>query len=120
MGLLGTAIIISCTKEINTIKLNEQSEQYILFMIILTCFFRLQVTVNELTKLNSDMAAEYEHHLQLLNQRGQLSQDEVKKLGDLNAELFGHSNNRQKIRYVAQIKEENISLKKVLNVLNLN
>lgn len=75
---------------------------------------RLQIIEEELSKCNTDMQQEYETQLQLLNQRGKLNQNEIKKLGELNAELFGHTNNRQKIKYVAQLKEENIILKKVL------
>lgn len=69
--------------------------------------------VEELTRVNSEMHQEFETQLNLLGQRGQLNQNEIKKLGELNAEIFGHSNNRQKIKYVAQLKEENICLKKV-------
>jgi phosphoenolpyruvate carboxylase len=74
---------------------------------------RLQIIEEELSKCNNEMQQEYETQLQLLNQRGKLNQNEIKKLGELNAELFGHTNNRQKIKYVAQLKEENIILKKV-------
>ena len=51
--------------------------------------------------------------LQLLEQRGKLQTSEIKKIGDLNAELFGHSNTRQKIKHVAQLKEENMNLREV-------
>jgi hypothetical protein len=72
----------------------------------------------ELTRVNLEMQQEFESQLQTLAQRGKLNQHEIKKLGELNAELFGHSNNRQKIKYVAQLKEENIVLKKVIESLN--
>ena len=73
----------------------------------------LQLMVDELGRCNADMQSEFETQLQLLNQRGQLNQTELKKIGELNAEIFGHTNNRQKIKYVAQLKEENVALKKV-------
>ncbi len=69
--------------------------------------------VEDLSTSNVAMQNEFENQLQLLNQRGQLSSSEMKKIGDMNADLFGHSNNRQKIKYVAQLKEENVALKKV-------
>lgn len=58
------------------------------------------------------MKENFESQLQMLTMRGKLNDSEVKKLGELNAELFGHSNNRQKIKHVAQLKEENVNLKK--------
>lgn len=75
---------------------------------------RLQTMVEDLSTTNVAMQSEFENQLQLLNQRGQLSSSEMKKIGDMNADLFGHSNNRQKIKYVAQLKEENVALKKVI------
>jgi hypothetical protein len=69
--------------------------------------------VEDLSTSNAAMQNEFENQLQLLNQRGQLSNSEMKKIGDMNADLFGHSNNRQKIKYVSQLKEENVALKKV-------
>ena len=74
---------------------------------------RLQTMVEDLSTSNAAMQNEFENQLQLLNQRGQLSNSEMKKIGDMNADLFGHSNNRQKIKYVSQLKEENVALKKV-------
>lgn len=59
------------------------------------------------------MQESYDSQLALLKMRGQLKEEEVKKLGDLNAELFGHANQKQKIKHVAQLKEENLNLKKV-------
>jgi hypothetical protein len=64
-----------------------------------------QSLVNE--KENFDM------QLQLLEQRGKLQASEIKKIGELNADLFGHSNTRQKIKHVAQLKEENVGLREV-------
>ena len=68
--------------------------------------------IEELTRCNTEMQDDFESKLQLLSQRGVLNQNEMKKITDLNAEIFGHSNNRQKIRYVAQLKDENLALKK--------
>ena len=58
----------------------------------------------------------FEEQLLLLEQRGKLQSSEIKKIGDLNAELFGHSNSRQKIKHVAQLKEENVNLKEVMTI----
>jgi Hyaluronan mediated motility receptor C-terminal len=59
------------------------------------------------------MEEHFKSQLVLLNERGALNESEVKKIGEMNAELFGHSNSRQKIKHVAQLKEENVKLKKV-------
>jgi hypothetical protein len=56
----------------------------------------------------------FESQLQLLQERGKLQSSEIKKISELNAELFGHSNSRQKIKHVAQLKEENVHLKEVI------
>jgi isocitrate/isopropylmalate dehydrogenase len=61
----------------------------------------------------------FDLQLQLLEQRGKLQKSEIKKIGDLNAELFGHSNTRQKIKHVAQLKEENMTLREVFYSFNL-
>jgi hypothetical protein len=55
----------------------------------------------------------HESQVQLLKERGMLQTSEIKKISELNAELFGHSNSRQKIKHVAQLKEENVHLKEV-------
>lgn len=65
-------------------------------------------------RTSQDMKTNFESQLQLLSMRGKLNETEVKKIGDLNAELFGHSNARQKIKHVAQLKEENVNLKTVI------
>lgn len=60
-----------------------------------------------------DEKENFDMQLQLLEQRGKLQSSEIKKIGDLNAELFGHSNTKQKIKHVAQLKEENMTLREV-------
>ncbi|KAI9101949.1 hypothetical protein DFS34DRAFT_438054 [Phlyctochytrium arcticum] len=57
------------------------------------------------------MEESHRSQLELLKQRGQLKDSEVRKLGELNADLFGHANTKQKIKHVAQLKEENVKLK---------
>ena len=60
------------------------------------------------------MKTNFESQLQLLNLRGKLAETEVQKIASLNAELFGHTNAKQKIKHVAQLKEDNVNLKKVM------
>ncbi|KAI8918561.1 hypothetical protein DFJ77DRAFT_456075 [Powellomyces hirtus] len=59
----------------------------------------------------TEMEDNYQLQLDLLQNRGIIKESEVKKLGELNAELFGHANAKQKIKHVAQLKEENVKLK---------
>jgi hypothetical protein len=69
--------------------------------------------LQETERTLSNEKENYESQLQLLQQRGMLQSSEIKKISELNAELFGHSNSRQKIKHVAQLKEENVHLKEV-------
>ncbi|KNC97441.1 uncharacterized protein SPPG_07362 [Spizellomyces punctatus DAOM BR117] len=72
---------------------------------------RLKVLLEDEERRRNEMEASHQSQLDLLKTRGQLKENEVKKLGELNAELFGHANTKQKIRHVAQLKEENVKLK---------
>lgn len=76
--------------------------------------FRLQILLQEARQNLINEKENFDIQLQLLEQRGKLQSSEIKKIGDLNAELFGHSNTRQKIKHVAQLKEENMLLREVL------
>lgn len=75
---------------------------------------RLKVILSESRKSQSNEKTNFDLQLKLLEQRGKLKTDEIKKITDLNADLFGHSNSRQKIKHVAQLKEENIVLREVI------
>lgn len=48
----------------------------------------------------------------LLNENG-ANQEELNKLSDAYARLLGHQNQKQKIKHVMKLKDENITLKKV-------
>lgn len=48
----------------------------------------------------------------LLNGNG-ANQEELNKLADAYARLLGHQNQKQKIKHVVKLKDENISLKQV-------
>lgn len=48
----------------------------------------------------------------LLNENG-ANQEELNKLADAYARLLGHQNQKQKIKHVVKLKDENISLKQV-------
>jgi hypothetical protein len=53
----------------------------------------------------------YDQQLFSLEQRGKLQKSEIEKITELNAEIFGHANSRQKIKHVANLKAENVGLK---------
>ncbi|TPX68742.1 hypothetical protein SpCBS45565_g02935 [Spizellomyces sp. 'palustris'] len=72
---------------------------------------RLKILLEDEERRRTEMEESHQSQLDLLKTRGQLKDNEVKKLGELNAELFGHANTKQKIRHVAQLKEENVKLK---------
>jgi hypothetical protein len=74
----------------------------------------MQIALEESQRALGNEKDNFEMQLKLLEQRGALQASEIRKIGDLNAELFGHSNTKQKIKHVAQIKEENIALKEVI------
>ena len=48
----------------------------------------------------------------LLNENG-ANQEELNKLADAYARLLGHQNQKQKIKHVVKLKDENVSLKQV-------
>lgn len=48
----------------------------------------------------------------LLNENG-ANQEELNKLSDAYAHLLGHQNQKQKIKHVMKLKDENIALKQV-------
>lgn len=48
----------------------------------------------------------------LFNENG-ANQEELNKLADAYARLLGHQNQKQKIKHVVKLKDENISLKQV-------
>lgn len=74
---------------------------------------RLRIVAEDEERQRVEMEENHQSQLQLLKTRGQLKESEVRKLGELNAELFGHANTKQKIKHVAQLKEENVKLKTV-------
>lgn len=49
----------------------------------------------------------------LLNENG-ANQEELNKLSDAYARLLGHQNQKQKIKHVMKLKDENITLKQVI------
>ncbi|KAL1914855.1 uncharacterized protein VTP21DRAFT_7947 [Calcarisporiella thermophila] len=55
---------------------------------------------------------ELENKVHLLMEKYSLVDGELSKLNGLNAQLAGHQNLRQRIRYVSKLKEENLRLKK--------
>ncbi|KAG4083779.1 hypothetical protein H8356DRAFT_967473 [Neocallimastix lanati (nom. inval.)] len=49
--------------------------------------------------------------LEIAQEKGSITEEEFKHIADMHAELFGHNNNKQKIKYIDQIKQENLKLK---------
>jgi len=49
--------------------------------------------------------------LEVAQEKGSISEDEFKHIVDMHDELFGHNNSKQKIKYIDQIKQENLKLK---------
>ena len=43
----------------------------------------------------------------------------MNKLSEKYAQILGHQNNKQKIRHIQKLKEENIMLKNVRNIFRL-
>lgn len=84
------------------------SEQYSIFFNL-----RLKVDLEIAHRSGEEAEAKFNSQLQLLKDRGSLNESEVKKIAELNAELFGHNNSKQKIKHVALIKEENVKLRTV-------
>ncbi|KAL2914462.1 hypothetical protein HK105_206029 [Polyrhizophydium stewartii] len=78
----------------------------------------LEVMVEEADTTKREMQASFDESLKMLELRGKLNQSEAKKIAELNAELFGHANSKQKIRHLSQLKEENLQLKSQNKTLN--
>jgi hypothetical protein len=51
--------------------------------------------------------------VEVLMKHRSLAENEMEKVSEINAALMGHQNVRQKIKYVDNIKRENMKLKKV-------
>lgn len=79
-------------------------------MIIL---LRLKIELSGVRRTQEEEKATFGEELDMLVARGAMEESEVVKIGALNAELFGHTNTRQKIKHVARLKEENICLREV-------
>ncbi|KAK6094191.1 hypothetical protein MT418_005268 [Batrachochytrium dendrobatidis] len=72
---------------------------------------QMRILLEDSERIKEEMQASFDASLKMLQVRGSLNEAETKKIGELNAELFGHANNLQKIKHLSQIKEENIKLK---------
>eukprot|EP01135_Chromosphaera_perkinsii_P008464 Nk52_evm32s1360 gene=Nk52_evmTU32s1360 len=75
----------------------------------------IEGTAMELTKAKEADIADLELERSKLLSQNNLAVEEVERLNSLNAKLLGHSNTKQKIKYVARLKEENLELKKQLS-----
>uniref|UniRef100_A0A665UAU2 Hyaluronan-mediated motility receptor (RHAMM) n=1 Tax=Echeneis naucrates TaxID=173247 RepID=A0A665UAU2_ECHNA len=86
--------------------------------------FSYHFTLNYLTSLNVCISVCPQEQLNafaaernaLLNENG-TNQEELNKLADAYARLLGHQNQKQKIKHVTKLKDENISLKQEVSKL---
>ncbi|KAH6602121.1 hypothetical protein BASA61_001438 [Batrachochytrium salamandrivorans] len=72
---------------------------------------QMRILLEDAERTKTEMQASFDASLKMLQVRGQLNEAESKKISELNAELFGHANSRQKIKHVSQLKAENMKLK---------
>jgi hypothetical protein len=79
----------------------------------------LKTLVKDLTESNSELSQLYTTQAELISSQGALNNLEMEKISNLNAELVGHSNSRQKIKYVSNIKQENLALRKVFYLIKI-
>lgn len=69
--------------------------------------------MSEAEALNKDEKENFGSQLSKLEARGMLSVAEQAKIAAMNAELFGHSNGKQKIKHIEKIKTDNLALQMV-------
>lgn len=58
-----------------------------------------------------DQLEQYEFEKQHLMSQNMFSQQEMKRLSEKYGQILGHQNNKQKIRHISKLKEENLQLK---------
>ncbi|KAJ3092648.1 hypothetical protein HK102_004887 [Quaeritorhiza haematococci] len=73
---------------------------------------RLQKMLEDELRQRRELEEKWELKLQLATHQEALSNSELKKAIELNGDLLGHNNARQKIKHIAQLKDENVKLKK--------
>ncbi|KAI9139241.1 hypothetical protein BKA69DRAFT_1086774 [Paraphysoderma sedebokerense] len=71
-----------------------------------------QEKFQSLAEEHIQVTATLQHQIDTLSGVSSFAEHEASKLNELNASLLGHHNQKQRIKYVAKIKEENLSLKK--------
>jgi hypothetical protein len=71
------------------------------------------ILLEESRKSHENEKEIFSSQLALLEQRGKLQKHEIEKISEVNADIFGHANNKQKIKHVANLSSENVSLKEV-------
>ncbi|TPX36212.1 hypothetical protein SmJEL517_g01502 [Synchytrium microbalum] len=73
---------------------------------------RLQAVADEADHRRLEIEETLRSQVQLLMSKSGLAEAEMGRLAEINADLLGHNNARQKIKHIAQLKEENVRLKK--------
>lgn len=81
---------------------------------------RLEVEFSRLNTTNISLVEQREQELQFLQKEHASAYKQVLQLSKEKANLIGHQNEKQKIRYVKQMQEENHNLKKVNSSLELH
>ncbi|KXS20798.1 hypothetical protein M427DRAFT_345419 [Gonapodya prolifera JEL478] len=72
----------------------------------------LNAQVRQSEEQRMELEENMRDQLELIMKKHTLADREMSKLNEINAHLLGHQNTRQKIKYVDQIKKENLRLKK--------
>ncbi|KAJ1972463.1 hypothetical protein H4R35_004661 [Dimargaris xerosporica] len=94
-------------------QLNDTAEDYrIQFESLTSLVEELRAKAVEADSDRDQMALELETQVQFLRKNFALAYEELSKAQGVNAELAGHHNVKQKIRYISQLKDENQRLKR--------
>ncbi|KAJ1978353.1 hypothetical protein H4R34_003234 [Dimargaris verticillata] len=94
-------------------QLNDTAEDYqIQFESLTSLVEDLRAQAMEADSSRDQMALELEAQVQFLRKNFVLAYEELSKAQGVNAELAGHHNVKQKIRYISQLKDENQRLKR--------
>ncbi|KAJ3341785.1 hypothetical protein HDU93_004169 [Gonapodya sp. JEL0774] len=71
----------------------------------------LSTQIRELEEQKMELEETMRDQLELIMKKHNLADQELKQVTEINAHLLGHQNTRQKIKYVDQIKKENLKYK---------
>ncbi|KAJ1650510.1 hypothetical protein IWQ61_008703, partial [Dispira simplex] len=94
-------------------RLNDTADEYkAQFETLTTLVESLRAQVFESEAAQEELANQMEHQVQFLQKNYNAAYKDMVKAQGLNAQLAGHNNLKQKIKYITQLKEENQTLKR--------